>query len=522
MRRSSIDRDAVRRSGDFTGSGGGGGGGGTSTAAIVTLDSIHTVGLRLDAFNTTLYAKGSLAYVGNDTFAGQGSVHRYYTLVYGENLTADGIEVVNSPTFGIDGAQWLSQDTMNQQFLQKNFWAIDPVNGNDENTGWGVSQAAAIAVPLKTMRELNRRMFGYRAGDPTMALTPQFNVLSSIPAADSAIMTNISGYNGNGQPYFQGLKTQVGGNFIVTAYATAVSAANTGYLLSAVGLGTAVAAVIAGGARAMIQNAAGTKTAWTLEVIGADQIRVNNPTNADLVAATVANAVFVVAETVRIFTLPVIPNWPFGPSTLFTGCQDLEIQGGFAANGTFDFTLFGNSQPQIFRCLLNGMNISGGGEGFIISCLFAKHQTSLSSCQCVFRSCAIDGVVAFVLDGGVTIFEFALDISGPAAQLRVGQIARVGLNIGTLVSVFNTTTAAILASPECSFVMALASTGTTLYGKGNTGIIVQTTAMSRLRLPKANCTAVTTAVAPLQVVGVNHPYADIPIIDTTNQAFIIE
>jgi hypothetical protein len=86
-----------------------------------------------------------------------GTVGDFFRYVPGSALTPVSNYVVASS----DGlGQWLRMGIPNQTFQAATFWAVDPANGNDENTGWGATQAAADLVPLKTIAEWRRRVTG--------------------------------------------------------------------------------------------------------------------------------------------------------------------------------------------------------------------------------------------------------------------------------------------------------------------------------------------------------------------------
>lgn len=349
-----------------------------------------------------------------------------------------------------------------------------------------------------------------------MALTPVFKILNNVPVSDAGIMTNIRGYNGNGLPSFQGKKTQVGSDFTVTAYATAVPASNTGYLLSAVGIGTA--ATVGN----QVINAAGTRTAWVLEVISANQVRVSTVTNSDLTAFTYAGGNFTAAETVRLYTVPSIPSWPFGSDVMYPGCQDLEIQGELAGTGTFDQAVLGSSLPAVFRCRINGWKSSGGGEGVFGGCLFTSHASVISANACVFAGCALDRTSLTVADGVPLAIEVGFDVSGAGSKLFIIQSGKVIGTSGVKVGVFNTNQIAIDNQLGGRFQLPSAATGCALYGSGNSNYIYSGGDMTEARLPKTNCTATTSAATPLNVGGVDKNYADIEYVDSLNQAFVIQ
>jgi hypothetical protein len=94
-----------------------------------------------------------------------------------------GIDVVNSPTFATDGAQWKRMGVVDQQAIQKVYWSVDPQNtstvASDENTGWGLSPSAADVHPLRSMHALNERLRGITAESIAGSITSRTRASST-------------------------------------------------------------------------------------------------------------------------------------------------------------------------------------------------------------------------------------------------------------------------------------------------------------------------------------------------------
>jgi len=99
------------------------------------------------------------------------SVRAWWELASGLGATTDGITVVTAQTGG--AARWVRQDANDPYWGYTVAWFVDPVAGNDENTG------IASNAALKTVAELCRRLRMIQTG---VAYTVA--VLSDVPATD--------------------------------------------------------------------------------------------------------------------------------------------------------------------------------------------------------------------------------------------------------------------------------------------------------------------------------------------------
>jgi len=197
--------------------------------SVLQVDSIAVIGSKLVELTENSLLTGTVCWVGNNT-SDQASVHRYYKLTFGEGLVADGIAVVNAKNFVTTGGQWQSLDTVDQGFLQKLFWSVDPVDGDDENTGWGDTEVEADGHALKTLAELNRRLKG-----ANYETAPLVHVMNDVPLSDATVLTNVRTKNGAGFPTLIGTRTTLFSGTI-TGYATKNPAGNAGFEVAIAGI----------------------------------------------------------------------------------------------------------------------------------------------------------------------------------------------------------------------------------------------------------------------------------------------
>lgn len=487
-----------------------GGGSGGQDVPVLTFDSINVVGDKLAAYITTGKKKGTLAYVGNDSFAGQFSVKAYFVLVYGENLTADGLTVVNSPTFGTDGAQWLRQDTANEQAWAARFWAIDETNGNDENTGWGANQAAADLVPLKTMAELNRRLYGQIIGD---GVTVVFHQLTNITAPQ--ILTNVQ-LKGSGYALWLGSKTLLFSG-AVTTYAAANPAANTASQLNIASI--PVSWTASGILRKLIESGDGLRCAWATADLGGQTARITIPCNSSAVSKTVAStaSVFTPGETVNIVSLTTMPIWPFNSDNVLN-CGSQYCDFTINASGTSRNDL-GDSTPIIARCSFQTTVWKGRLSNFdgvrITGCLFDQigfgtifaGRYTVGFCGAVGRSGAaivltIQASIFGLNAGGILFENCGIALSGNSICTASSSHTAFFNYAGTMIGLDSD---CVWRYNNVSF----------LYGSGNSGflVVLNKNSIKMLVPPLANITAATSTAAEMNVGGVSYNRASIPIVD---------
>lgn len=426
----------------------------------------------------------------------------YFRAVQGNTMTPQIGVVYNSS----DGRyQWVRMGMQNPVFQAAPYWAIDPISGSDENQGWGASQAAAEAVALKTLAELNRRLVGV-----DVSSTVRISLLGSVGTSDATVLTNMRSTNGLGRPVIVGTKTQVGGDYTVSAYATAVPASNTGYLLSATGLGAA------GNVGKLVTNAAGTKWAFVQASMGANQVRLTQPNAFDVLAlAGSFSASFTAGETIRVWSLPVLQKWPFPMDVLFPAVDTCEIRGAFSAANASP-AMLGDGYPVIGHSILNGVQFNGSNTPSIIGCQFSTTGSTVSGAHSVqLFACGLRGTGNMLLFTSSTIlFSQNNDIEG--CTLSLSDHSRAFANDpSTNISIFNVLTggldAAIFANAHGEF--SAYGANTALYGSGNTAFIFKCGPGSSSAFSKAVCTATTSKTKPLSIAGTTYDYASIPIAD---------
>jgi hypothetical protein len=433
------------------------------------------------------------------------TVGQWFELVPATGTAAIPDVLVNAP----DGRQWTRSTVPNRTFLAAAFWGIDPVSGSDENQCWGATQAAADAVPCKTLAEVNRRLIGAE-----VTQTVVFHLLSDTASTDSTVMTNVGSHSGSGFPIFLGKKTQLGSNYTVTAYATANPAANTGFLLSAVGIGAA------GNLGHLISNLAESKWAFIQDNPTGNQVRLSNPNNFDQLTfgGGFAGVTFTVGETVRVWTLPALQQWPWTSQVLFGGADQIHLLG--AAIGSFDVSLLGSSSPQIAHTILDGIGFQGAANATFSGDLFALHASALSGgFSNAFQGCAIRGVTVQFTSSPVILLSANFDIQHGQLQ---GSDHSVILENGpsASLSIFGATTigGAVFCTGQGSF--SVYSSSSTTYGSGNTVEIYNAGPGSVGAISRTASTVTTTAANPIVLAGTGYGYAAIPISDTVHFASV--
>ena len=317
--------------------------------SMLHFDSVNVVGGKLAAYVTTGKVEGTIAYVGNELFTDQNSVHDYYRLVYGEGLLVPtyGLSVVNSPTFGVDGAQWLRMNVIDEQATQKTFWSVDPLNvsgvAHDENTGWGNTQAAADLHPLVSLQALNARLRGYRNDGL------HIHIMSAPTAATFTVLESLSSIVGSDDyVYILGNKTAVnaaGTNKTVTARQVAVPATNTERTITVPGL---TAGTVTG---MMVQTTNGQKTAFITRELGSNVYAISEPRSSDAAGTVGAVVDFAVNDQITVFNLTQLIRWPFPDSGCifpFLALFRLDASG----SGGSSYGNMGSGEPTIGQCIL--------------------------------------------------------------------------------------------------------------------------------------------------------------------------
>jgi hypothetical protein len=469
-----------------------------TAAALAALGTVATNAAALAATSETGFTEGNIAYV--QTFG------RFFSWHPGQSLTPVAGSVINGPT-----GQWTDMGVPNAKYLAASFWAIDPANGNDENQGWGATQVAADAVPLKTLAELNRRMIG-----SNISGTVVFHLLGDVPTSDSIVLSNVKSFHGFGQPIFVGKKTQIGSDYTVSAYATAVPAANTGYLLTATGIGAA------GNLGKLVTNAAENKWAFIQASVTADQVRLTNPNNYDAIAFSGGySTVFTVSETVRVWNLPILQQFPFAHDCSFPYVEACHILGS-SSSGLFDNTQFGTIAPFISHSLIDGVVFQGGIQGGFNGCLFALNGSNLSNGTSMYLyGCGVRGV-NLLYTGGTPLWSANLDLEN--AQISLSDSCQAFFNDPSCsLSIFDVPNtiangAAVFANARSSLTVFTSSSR--IWGSGNSAFIYKAGRGACGAISASVSTVVTSAAHPISLAGTQYDFVGIPIADTATGSFI--
>ncbi len=479
-------------------------------AGVLNFDSIRAVGQRLDQFPTANYPKGTVAYVGNDAAPVLTSVHDFFTLVRGEALTVDGITVVSSPT---SGDQWVRNLVANSAANQKLFWCVDPSNSSgiasDENAGWGATQVAARLVPLLTIEELNRRINGV-----IVTSTVVFEQLSSFPSTGSSQngqLTNLRSDTADGYPVWMGFKTQIFSG-VISAYTAENPAGNARTTMTVPG--------ISGRVGRLVMNAAGTKSAWIQKDVSANVVGITHPTLGRAVPFTGGAADFVVGETVNVYALPTLWNWPFPESIVFPALTWVEWTNRSAIFNAEE--QLAGSSPSIFGTRFDGV-LSLAPNGEMDGCLFygGVHEANfiVGANNLFILFCGILNSLVDLVGGLVALGHNTIDIQNGTLLISGATVTGFTSTIGIAAFDCTGTTpgtgqGALVIQRGVGGRIQLASSAK-IYGTGNTGYIAVFAAGTQSTFAAAaNCTAVTTKPAPLLVEGVEYQYDDMPIATT--------
>jgi hypothetical protein len=156
-----------------------GAGSGTLGAGVLLFPNIAAMA----AFDVTTLGANELtgvqAFTGNDT-AALPSVHAYWSLDLLSQATVDGITIVACNPAPDGHGRWLRFASADPVLaVMQTAWEIDPVNGNDENSG-------IPGHPLKTIAERLRRI-GTQKPHYTVGVTVTID--SDVPATDPWLET---------------------------------------------------------------------------------------------------------------------------------------------------------------------------------------------------------------------------------------------------------------------------------------------------------------------------------------------
>jgi hypothetical protein len=135
---------------------------------------------------------------------------------------ADGITIVTTAS-GV--GRWVRMASTSTKFLNSRTWYIDPAAGNDENNG------TTNLTPLKTCKELNRRVWAYTNGGRYLVQYLSAPVAGDPPMYNGSFSPQFYGNHNkavsNANFIFKGAYTSTGVTGTVTASTTVDSTANT-------------------------------------------------------------------------------------------------------------------------------------------------------------------------------------------------------------------------------------------------------------------------------------------------------
>ena len=450
---------------------------------VLNFDSITTVGDKLDEYNTSGKLKGTLAYVGNDTFAGQSSVQDYFSLVYGEALTPDGITVVNSPTFGLDGAQWKRIGTTNPGWLTETEWYID-ILGNDENTGTDPDH------PLATAAEINRRWTG-----ANFAFSVTVHQTSDLIDAEGGVLTNARTLNPSGRIVWIG---EGDSEFTANLDSWIPQNNDDEYRVTATGIGT-----FDDGNRNIFKQGNNYAVAND-STLGVNVVTVTQPRNCDpLTGAAGTIQVFVEDEDISSVTLRNLPFWPFPAHGGQFVLSQIQMTGSPDRN-------LGASQVDVVCCRFQTPTFLGGNDCTIVTSSFFINATFKGGNNALVGSCAVNAEVT--IEGGAVIDlhdNFSLHL-GAVLHIEDGDVTN-SADGQFLFGIFNVQGGvdAIRAENGGRYL----GTGGTIYGSDNDCQWLNAENGSQCGL--GNVVGATLQAQPLTVASVTHVLADVPISNTT-------
>lgn len=499
-----------------------------SEIEVLQFDSIRVVGERLEEFNTAGLPQGTIAYIGNDTYTGKNSVHDNYRLVYGENLSTAvlGTGVVNSPTFPVDGAQWIRLEIVNAQAAQKEFWSLDPANvtgvASDENTGWGSTMPEADASPLLTMAELVRRTKG-----ANYAGTVVFHQLSDMTVA--SVPLDVSATDGNGYPVWMGKKVQVyptdlNDTVTLTTYAPASPSANLGCQISVNSL--PVSFTGSGLVGLFIESADGLRIAKVQKDLGSKTARITTPSNPNVVEYVPGTPqVFTSGEQVRFVSFPKLTCNPFKPHELYyIGISDVSL---YPEPGSYVEYDFGSVIAFVARADLVGAYLKGSPttSGVLFQCVgFSNSDVLFAGANWSTQYCGALNATLYVTSGANFIVSHApWDMQASRLIFQNGYLNTYGPE--NSFATFDCPGVAVApggsnSSPGIPYRF---NPNAPLYGSGNVGYIVALLAGTVAYMPfLANCFATTAQAKPLLLGTVPKDYADMPVVDLTNLTAMIQ
>lgn len=480
---------------------GSGGGSGTGPVppgqGILEFDSIALVGTMLSTFDTTGLLKGAVAYVGNDTFPGQNSVQDYFSLCYGENLTPDGITIVNSPTFGVDGAQWKRMNIVNPRWLAATDWALNSIGGNDENSG------TDPLFPLRTMQEANRRQIGQYIDGRTV----EWHQETSIDDPEFAVMDNVR-CSPTGKAVWAGPISATTRVFPAAAINWTTRSATAEYQAAAAGIGVPGTMILL--------NQTRNSYAVTTEIIDANTVSVTLPRTCNPDTGDIGSPdEWVDGDLVSGYQPLQLAGWPWPAAGQGYVVGAVEFSADIPADSEAQL---GGSRANIVACLAGSTTWIGGDlvtfatVGFSVDTVFRGCNAVLAGCrnQNGFMSAqqgtAMEWRDYFSLHGTaiIEIDDSVVEVV-PTGEVSAADVGIFDVNGASAISCLN----------QGSYLGARGQ----IYGSNNVNAQwVEVDASSDAST--ASIVGTTTSVAPLTVNGVTYAIAARPIVDSTVLAAI--
>src|SRR6185369_13107499 len=486
--------------------------GGTLPGTVASVDSIESVGTKLTTIDASSSSDGDLISVGNETFAGQGSIKAYVRVRRGASLTPTEGMVWDSATTGV---QFERLDEASSFYLQKFVWFV---TSNDSLGTAIIDNDGQSSNHPVSMREINRR----RASDSegiVSQITVVFPEDMTSPARlelEACMLSNWRASDANGRAILVGLPT-VAFTGTISSFAPAVPGSNTGYILGCPTIGTT--ATIGQPLRHNEGDDNNVIHAVVAEIIDVDHVRCSQPRTGSAANYNAgAPAPFVVGTAIELLTGIDLPIWPFIPEQLQSpSAQHLNFVNFSAQN---NIGRLGNSNPILVSCTMDSITWSGGGAaGALVACgaindvtLSAPNGLRILSCE--FGPANSEATVGHLnVVGGFVSAGDDNDFTSCALSLSAG--ARWNMDAGTpAMSLFGMDSAANVALVDrpTSF---NATTGP-VYGGDNTGRLFDLAAGTFVRVAKATLTAVTSAAHSLLIedgLGGDYDVADISIVN---------
>lgn len=483
-----------------------GGGGEANAAATVPNATV------LAAIDDHLLVQGTTLYVT--------SVGDTFQWSPGHTVTPSPLYVVYGPT-----GQWQRLGIPNPVFLQAAIFSIDPTNGDDENTCWGLTVSAADASPCQTLAEVDRRL----SGNPGYRTPVSFRILGDVPTSDARVMKNILQAASGGYPIFYGpLGTPVTTG-TMSGYATKVPASNTIYQMALTNAASYIGKIVVD---------VDDTYAFVLGALSTNVAAVSVPMyNQHPLSGTLADCNvyepgnFTNGKAFGVYDLRKLPVHPYTPDVM-DGCV-VRLWVGHNIGGTiFDNANLGGSNPYYLSTRIEGSNGGNGTSGSWVGGfadfsgdLFSNNGSggvSFIGTHSIFHCPAIlSARVSFQNSSGVRFQEEAI-IYGAGASVFLDETSALGavdpstprLQLG----IFNTTTSAFSGGR----VRLPATSSQTIYGSGNSNFLFTVPQGQQWALPKTGTTWTTSAAHPLSVGGTQKDITDVPFVNTTNAAAVTD